>query len=134
MKKIILLLTITIYSCTNNFTEKEVIGTYVPVDYKQTFDTIILMKNGIYHRKVYDRNKTLMIDMKSQYKIQANGSILFYSYFLNLDRDLVKFPELIKDTLGGGSFILEKIDGKIGFCTGYASASLPNQNCYHKVD
>jgi len=131
MKKIFLiLLLIAINSCTDNFTEKEVIGYYVPIGYKNTFDTIQLMQGEKYHRKVYDKNKKLVLDMIGNYKLLDNGSkIDFHSYFLNLDRDLEKFPELVKDTNFGAELSLERIKNTIQFCTGYEIYS----NCYQKL-
>lgn len=135
MRKILLILSFpfTIYSCINSFTEKDVIGVYTPLEYENCYDTIQLLEGGLYYRKVYDLNKKLLLNIKSRYELREEGSqIFFHSYFLNLDRDLVKFPELVNDTLGGSLLNLEKNKGKIRFCAGYYSASLPNQNCFQK--
>jgi len=130
----LLVFLLAVYSCTGNFKEKEVIGYYVPIGYNNTYDTIQLMEEGKYHRKVYDKKKKLILNIMSNYKLRSGGSkIYFNSYFLNLDRDLEKFPELANDTLGGAELVIEKIDNTLQFCTGYLSASLPNQNCYHKL-
>lgn len=131
----LLILFLTMCSCTDNFTEREVIGYYVPLDYNNTYDTIQLMKNGKYHRKVYDKRKKLILNIISNYELRNEGSkIYFNSYFLNLDRDLEQFPELTDDTTGEAELIIEKVGNTIQFCTGYLSASLPDQNCYQKVD
>ncbi len=131
MKKIFLiLLLIAINSCTNSFTEKEMIGTYSPLDYKNTYDTIRLLENGVYHRKVYDKNKKLVLDQVSNYELRNGGSkIYFHSYFLNFDRDLVQFPELVNDPIGGLETPLERVNNKIQFCAGYEIYS----NCYQKL-
>lgn len=134
MRKMLLILFLIVCSCTDNFTEKEVIGYYVPTDYNNTYDTIELMENGKYHRKVYDKRKKLILNIMSKYELRNGGSkIYFNSYFLNLDRDLEQFPELANDTTGGAELIIEKASNTIQFCTGYLSASLPDQNCYHKL-
>ena len=123
-------------SCVDNFTEQEILGTYTAVHYKNCFDTIQIKNNGIYHRKVYDVKKHLVLDMNGKWKFYNNkkSQIQFHSFFLNLDRNLVKFPELVEDTLGGGSFNIERNKGKIEFCVGYYSEDLPNQNCYKKQE
>jgi hypothetical protein len=135
MKKLLLtfIFPFSIFSCTKSFVEKDVVGVYTPVEYKNCYDTIQLLQGGVYFRKVYDTNKKILLNIKSKYELRNEGSqIFFHSYFLNLDRDLVKFPELVNDTLGVALLNLEKNKGKIGFCTGYYSASLPNQNCFQK--
>lgn len=122
------------FSCVDTFDEKEIIGIYTPIDYKHTFDTIQLDEKGVYYRKVYDKDKKLLLNLKSNYELRNGGSkIYFNSYFLNLDRDLVKFPELVNDTLGGAELNLERKNHTIKFCTGHFSASLPDQNCYQKI-
>lgn len=135
MKKLLLiLLLVMVYSCTENFTEKEVVGIYTPLSYNNTYDTIQLLEKGKYHRKVYDKKKKLVLDIVSDYELRNGGSkIYFNSYFLNIDRDLERFPELVNDTLGGAELVIEKKDNTLQFCVGYLSASLPNQNCYHKL-
>ena len=47
----------------------------------------------------------------------------------NLDRDVVKFPELLGDTAGGLGSIIESKGGTLVFCTGY----LDRENCYQRV-
>lgn len=118
-------------SCADHFTEEELIGIYTPVDYKHCFDTIQLMKGGIYHRKVYDLDQKLLLDMDGKWNFEnrKNNRINIGSYFHNLDRDLIKFPELVEDTIGGWSHMIERRKGGIEFCVGY----LLYQNCYQKL-
>ena len=40
------------------------IGTYSPANYTNTYDTIQLETNNIYNRRVYDRNKKLVLKTK----------------------------------------------------------------------
>ena len=54
-------------------------------------------------------------------------------YFWNLDGDLVKFPELLNDTISNGLGYIGVNSGRIEFCVGHYSADIPNQNCYKKV-
>lgn len=121
--------------CTTSFTTEETIGTYTPVGYRYTFDTIQLKSDGIYHRKIYDKTKKLVMEMDGQWSFYDtdNNAIQFRSYFLNLDRDLTRFPELLEDTTGGWVGDLQNNAGTIEFCVGYFSADLPDQNCYRKI-
>ena len=134
MKKILLiLLLLTVYACMRNFNEKEMIGTYSPLDYKNTYDTIQLNDHNIYRRKVYDINKKLVLDTKGIWSIDEDIIVFKSPFFLNLDRDLEKFPELLQDTISNGVGYIYLYNGTIKFCVGHASASLPNQNCYRKL-
>jgi hypothetical protein len=127
--KFLILSSIVLFSCIK---EQDLKGTYVPVNYKNNFDTIRLEDDGIYSRKVYDINGKLLLKMKGRWE-HKNDIINFRPFFLNLDYDLVKFPEVIQDTLGGWSGNLHKNNGNLEFCVGHLSASLPNQNCYRKI-
>lgn len=117
------------FSCIK---EKDLTGTYVPVNYKNNFDTINLEDNGIYSRKVYDINGKLLLKMKGNWEHSQNTIRLEY-FYLNLDDDLVKYPEVVKDTMANWGGYLDNNNGNIEFCVGYLSASLPNQNCYRKI-
>lgn len=132
MKMFVLSVIATLYfsSCDNRYTEKELYGTYVPINYKNTFDTVQLEPRNIYHRKIYDKNNKLVLEMNSTWRIEKNTIIHFDSYFLNLDRDVSKFPELLQDTSGGGGGLIETRKGVIGFCVGYHE----NENCYKKIN
>lgn len=120
-------------SCVEHFEEKEVCGYYTPVDYKNNFDTLQLQPQGVYHRKVYDKNKKLLLEMNGKWNLKDNESVHFEPFYLNLDDDLIKFPDNVKDTTGGWAGRLETQNGKIQFCVGYYSGKLPNQNCYQKI-
>lgn len=129
MKAFVLFVCILFFSSCASYTEKELYGTYVPINYKNTTDTILLEPKGIYQRKVYDKNKNLALQMKEKWNLEKNTVIRFDSYFLNLDRDITKFPELLKDTLSGGGGLVESHNDTIRFCVGYYQ----NQNCYQKI-
>jgi hypothetical protein len=131
MKSFILFTIIGLFfsSCSNRYTEKELCGMYVPVGYKNTFDSIQLKPQGVYHRKVCDKNNKLVLDMNGKWSLERNNIIHFDSYFFNLDRDVTKFPELLQDTSGGGGGSIETRKGVLGFCVGYHE----NENCYKKI-
>src|SRR5690625_2605713 len=79
------------------YTGKDLIGVYAPTDYKNTFDTIQLKEHNKYHRKVYDKNKKLVLEMQGEWSIKEDVIEFKSPYFFNLDRDLVEFPELLQD-------------------------------------
>lgn len=122
-------LLVLLSSCDENFKEKELYGNYAPINYKNTFDTIQLKPQGVYHRRVFDSNNKLVLKMDGKWSLEKNTIIHFNSYFLNLDRDVAKFPELLQDTSGGGGGLLGTHNGTIQFCVGYYETD----NCYRKI-
>ena len=130
MKKLIRLLALVLLSsCDEHFKEKQLYGTYAPLNYKNTFDTIQLNSHGEYHRWIYDVNNKLALKVAGKWRLEKNTILHFDSYFLNLDRDVAKFPELLQDTLGGGGGLIETHNGTIQFCVGYYDG----ENCYQKI-
>jgi len=117
-------------SCVEHFEEKEVYGYYTPVDYKNNFDTIQLEPHGIYHRKVYDKNRKLLLEMNGRWNLtEQQSKIQIDGFYMNLDDDLVKFPELAKDTNMVVISVLNTHNGVIQFCAGH----YPDENCYQKI-
>ena len=121
-----LLLFFCFLSCTP--TEKEILGEYAAVGYINTRDTIKLNKQGVYERLVYDKNNKLSLHMKGNWKYK-DGVLSMGSFFFNLDRDIVSYPELLNDTTMRMGVLIETINGKLKFCTGYS----PNENCYQSI-
>lgn len=119
------------FSCEDTFKQEQVIGKYVPIGYKNTFDTIWIKADSMYLRKVYDRNNRLVLSTTQKYIFLNNNIIDFYFFFENSDRDLIQFPELLKDTLGGEQCRLEKHKSYIRFCVGLASQL--HEYCYKKI-
>lgn len=120
---------ILLSSCDERFEEKEVYGYYAPIDYKNSFDTIQLQPDGLYHRKVYDKNHKLILSMNGKWIFAKDHSIKLSSYYLNHDDDLVKFPYNVNDTFGEAETYFETKNGKIQFCLGYYQG----ENCYYKI-
>lgn len=118
-------------SCVEHFEEKEVYGYYTPVDYKNNFDTIQLQPESVYHRKVYDKNKKLLFEMSGKWKLESSHRIILSNFYMNLDDDLVKFPENVNDTTGGVNTTFETHNGKIQFC---GVGHHPDGNCYRKIN
>lgn len=117
MKRISTLFIILLFSsCVEHFEEKEVYGYYTPVGYKNNFDTLQLQPDNVYYRKVYDINKKLLLEMKGKWKMEVNHRIILSPFYMNLDDDLVKFPELVNDTTGGVNTYFEMRNGKVRFC------------------
>lgn len=124
-----LILAILMLTACLRVDEGEAVGAYVAQGYLNTIDTIYLEPAGIYERRVYTTNGSCVLSMRSKWKLTGDREIAFDAFFLNLDRDLLKFPELTADTLGGMHSILESKGSSLVFCVGY----LENQNCYRKV-
>ncbi|MFL5765990.1 MAG: hypothetical protein ACJ77K_18745 [Bacteroidia bacterium] len=116
-------------SCDEHFEKDSLYGYYTATDYKNTFDTIQLKPHGLYHRRIYDKNNKLALELDGTWRLEQNRVISLDSYFFNLDRDIVKFPELLQDTVGSGGGHLETKNGVIQFCVGYYY----EDNCYQKV-
>jgi hypothetical protein len=127
----IFLIGLLFVSC--GYTEKELIGVYAPTDYKNTFDTIQLKEHNKYHRKVYDKNKKLVLEMQGEWNIKEDVIEFKSPYFFNLDRDLVEFPELLQDTASNGLGYVWKKKDTLEFCVGHFAVDLPDQNCYQKL-
>lgn len=135
MKSIrLIVITTTLFFSCKSYTEKEIIGLYAPVNYNNTFDTIRLIEGGKYYRKVYDKNKTLVLKMEGKWNVHSDIIEFESPYFYNLDRDLIKYPELMEDTVSNGNGYVGLKNGTIEFCIGYFSADLPDQNCYQKIN
>ena len=110
--------------------EDEIVGSYAAVGYVNCVDTIVLSQGGSYERKVYAANGNPLLRMRGRWELVDRARVTFHSFFFNLDRDLLKFPELLTDTTGGMSVIVERRNGSFGFCTGY----LEGENCYSRVE
>lgn len=131
MKIIIFIIIVFIMSCS--YSDNEMIGIYTPSNYKNTYDTIELSSNNVYYRKVYDRNKKLVLKIKGRWALDKDILEFYPPYFFNLDRDLTVFPELLKDTVSNGIGFIGKTSKGIEFCVGHFAADIPNQNCYRKI-
>ena len=123
------ILTFLFSSCDQHFEEEELYGYYSPVGYKNNFDTIQLMPQGVYHRKVYDKNNKLLLESDGKWKLENKSAVHFDSFYLNFDDDLVKFPDNVKDSSAGWRGSLESRDNAIEFCVGHYQG----ENCYRKV-
>jgi len=127
----ILILLLLLTACDEHFERDELYGYYAPALYNNTFDTIQLRPDSMYHRKLYDKNNKLVLEINGKWWIERNNIIRFNSFFLNLDRDVTKFPNLLEDTSSNGGGMLETRNGVIGFCVGYFAKI--DTNCYRKI-
>lgn len=127
MKQVVtFVLLISIISCMPS--KQEVVGKYVAQNYKNTFDTILILDGGLYERKVYDRKNELVLKMKGSWEY-SNQLLTLNSFFLNFDRDLELYPELLSDTTMVMEVLLTKNLNGLKFCTGH----FENENCYTKI-
>lgn len=132
MKTTFLLLTFwAMSSCISSYTPEQLYGYYAAVGYVNTFDTIQLKTNSLYHRKIYDKHHRLVLEMKGKWLVERDEVIRFPStFFLNLDQDIIKAsPESLADTSMDWQGGIETRGGVIGFCVGYNQG----ENCYKKI-
>jgi hypothetical protein len=127
----LLAIALALVTCGAHFDQKDVVGTYVALDYVNCIDTIRVLPSGLYERRVYASDRSLALGMQGKWTLDevGDGQITFYSFFLNLDRDLLKYPELVSDTALKLSVELESLGGSVGFCTGYYDG----KNCYRRI-
>ncbi len=119
------MLCVILHSCYPN--KNEIIGKYAAVGYVNTYDTIIIFPKGVFEQRVYDKKSNdLALQFKGEWEYE-NGELTMYPFFFDFDRDIVLYPELLKDTMSM-SVIVEKRLGDISFCTGYYE----NENCLEK--
>lgn len=135
MKRVIVFcLMILLFISCRSYSEKDLIGVYTPVNYRNTFDTIHLKKNNKYYRTVYNKSKERVIEIRGEWSVREDVIEFKSLYFLNLDRDLVMYPELLQDTESNGLGYIWKKVGVFEFCVGYFGVDLPNQNCYRRLN
>ncbi|GAA4376145.1 hypothetical protein [Hymenobacter koreensis] len=113
MKLVICLSVLILTSCVDHFSEDALYGSYTPIEYNNNYDTILLSKDNQYQRRVWDKNKKLLLNMKGSWYLHGGTQVQFYSFYFNLDDDLVKFPHLINDTTGGSSSLVKSKNGVI---------------------
>lgn len=121
---------ISILSLLNyKYSEKDVIGIYTTYELENTKDTFIFKEKGIYNRKIYNKENKLLKNYLGDWKISNQRKILIDNFFLNLDRNLDKYPELLNDTMSEIITPIFRKDGKISFCTGYS-----DDFCFSKIN
>jgi hypothetical protein len=118
-----------IYSCQNSISESELIGNYTPINYEKCFDTISIAGNNTYYRVIYDNKKQLIYKTKGKWFFKSKNKIEFNYFFLNLDRDLNKYPELLNDTMGSFQVLIDLKENSPILCFGY----FDGENCYFKI-
>ncbi len=68
--------------------------------------------------------------MEGKWKlVNQNSQIQIEPFYLNLDDDLIKFPDNVRDTSMVIIKNLETRTGSIQFCVGYYEG----ENCYRKI-
>lgn len=107
---------------------EKVYGKYVPDSYKNTYDTITIETNGSYKRVIYDKTGKKLLSYEAKYKLNAN-SIKFDDFYLNLDKDLKRFPEDVEDIDMTYTTSFERKGQNIFLCFGYYEG----KNCYEKI-
>lgn len=121
------LLTIGLLNCTPS--DQQLPGTYAAVGYINTYDTIILKPGQLYERFVYDKSNKLSLHMNGRWNYN-DGMLTMHSFFLNVDRDIIAYPELLTDTVMSMEARIETKKSKLRFCTGYED----NEYCYQQIN
>jgi hypothetical protein len=126
----IVLLVLAATGCRRQFRMSDLEGTYVPVDFNNTTDTIRLVRNGVYQRVVYNVSNEMVLKMSGRWEFDPLGNALrLHGFYLNLDDDLASFPELVNDTSMEMNTIVQQSTMGVQFCVGYISG----ENCYCRV-
>jgi|APGre2960657404_1045060.scaffolds.fasta_scaffold01286_6 hypothetical protein len=128
MKIIFMVFIICITVSCDMFNETDLYGYYTP-NYLNNYDTIQIKPKGIYYRKVYDKNKKLILEMNGRWRFESGNKIIIEKFYLNLDDDLIKFPDSSKDTNYSISTYFQNDNSGMFFCVGYSK----DQNCYRKL-
>ena len=126
---IIFMIVMLSLSCIATPQKKDMIGTYVAQDYVNTIDTLRLMANGIYERKVYTKNKELALHTHNEWDLGNDGELVLHAFFFNLDRDLSKFPELTSDSGYQMNIYPRKESGSWLICIEEGE----RKNCYKQI-
>lgn len=127
----IIILTLLV-SCDESFRSDEIIGVYVPIGYKNSYDTIWIRPDSLYSRKVYNAENKIVLTTTQKYVFINNNIIDFFYFFENYDYDLALYPENLSDTLGGMQCRLERYKGEVRFCIDLSSES--RRYWYKKID
>jgi hypothetical protein len=130
MKNVVVFSLMVLASCGNHLKEAELYGKYVPVSYKNNFDTIQLKPQGVYHRRVFDRSNKLLLEMDGRWRLNKNSQLTFESFYQNLDDDLIRYPDSVKDTLLQLITDVDISNTDVRFCIGFYDNG---QNCYKKL-
>ena len=77
----IIILTLLV-SCDESFRSDEIIGVYVPIGYKNSYDTIWIRPDSLYSRKVYNAENKIVLTTTQKY-VFINNNIIDFFYFLN---------------------------------------------------
>lgn len=128
MKAIVSLIILPLLFSCQTISDNEVHGKYAPISYKNTYDTLIIHKNGIYSRVIYNRKGKKLLGYNSKYKLDGS-SIKFSDFYLNLDKDLIVFPQDVNDVDMTYTSFFERKDKGIIICFGYHEG----ENCYKKI-
>lgn len=120
-------------SCSRSFSQDEIIGAYVAEEYIHSFDTIYLKNNNLYQRKVYNKKKELLLDMEATYEFDNSNRIDLSSFYVNLDNNLIEFPNEVNDTTSLTSLVLKINKDRIVFCLGGIFGNGEYDKCYEKI-
>lgn len=125
----LLIASVALGGCTS-LDFKEIPGTYAAEGFVETKDTIWLKADGNFERVIYSSKNSNKWAMHGKWEYGSHSSLELNSFFINHDRDIAAFPELINDTIGGYRTLIERNGGEIQFCLG----PFEGQHCFRKID
>lgn len=125
----LMIIVLTFLVSCQTVNENDIYGKYSPISYHNTYDTLSINQNNTYSRKVYDKRKKLLLNYSAKFVLLNTSSIKFEDFYLNLDRDLIIFPNDVEDTDLTYTTNFDKSDNEIRLCFGYHEG----ENCYKKV-
>lgn len=127
IKKVLFVLIIYVISASCSLEQKEIVGCYTAINFKNNVDTICIYKDYSYQRKIYS-NDSLIYTQRNSWSVK-NNIVEFEDFHQNFDVDLIKFPESILDYPGNKQILIETNLDRTYFCTGHRI----DEYCYEKI-
>lgn len=128
-RRIVFIAILAVITAGCELSEKDVVGTYAAVDYRNSFDTIVIVEGGTYLRRVHDKNNKLLLLHSQKWAIERGKTITLSGFYLNYDDDLLNYPYLVNDT----NFSLNAIFNNGFVNKGFCSGRLSGEFCYERV-
>jgi hypothetical protein len=119
------------FSCNGLLPETSVVGTYVAYEYEHNIDTLELLPNSLYHRKIVNKKNQLIYEAYERWSFEKNGVVDLEQFLINYDDDFDRFPELSCDVSGGFQVEINTYGATARFCTGPAKSL--DEFCYYRI-
>lgn len=116
---IILLVILLFKTCDITVTKRNLTGTYVYNQSKNTFDSLFIYKNGTYTQKLYDKSRKLIYKNTDKWKFWDFTFVSFDNFLLNEDEQIYQERKYGNHDLMHCTFSKEKLFGKVRLCVNY---------------